>query len=52
MLFANPYDCERAATTASTWVIELDAPETVYSFQVAVVDANDIGTLGTCGTSP
>lgn len=46
MLFANPYDCEKAATEARIWVIQLDKPETVYSFQVAVVDANKITDKG------
>lgn len=46
MLFVNPYDCEAPATTEATWVIELDESETVYSFQLAVTDANMIDNAG------
>lgn len=46
MLFVNPYDCEAPATTEATWVIELDEPETVYSFQLAVTDPNMIDNAG------
>lgn len=38
MLYVNPYDCKQPATPLSTWVIELDQPETVHSIQVSVVD--------------
>lgn len=38
MLYVNPFDCKQPATSLSTWVIEMDQPETVYSIQVSVVD--------------
>ena len=42
MLYVDPFNCKQPATSLSTWVIELDQPETVYSIQVSVVD----GTMG------
>lgn len=41
MLYVDPYECKQPATSLSTWVIELDQPETVQSIQVSVVE----GTL-------
>ena len=38
MLYVNPFDCKQPATSLSTWVIEMDQPETVFSIQVSVVD--------------
>ena len=46
MLFANPFDCEKAATNASTWVIAMEQPETVFSFQIAVTDPDLIVEQG------
>ncbi len=39
MLYANPFDdgCKEAAVSTSTWVIEMEQPETIYSFQMTAV---------------
>lgn len=47
MLYVNPYDCKQPATSLSTWVIEMDQPETVQSIQVSVVDNTIDETEGT-----
>ena len=50
MLYANAMGegCKEAATPAASWVIKMEQPETVYSFQMTAVPdtfVNDDGEL-------